>query len=99
MAKLTFINASKTVDVESGESILDAALRENVPIMHACGGFCSCTTCHILVQSGLENFEAPEENELDRLEYLDGRKPNSRLACQSKLKAGEASVEIVNLDL
>lgn len=99
MAKITFENASKTVEISEGESILDAALRENVPIMHACGGFCSCTTCHILVKSGLENFEAPEENEMDRLEYLDGRQPNSRLACQSKLKAGDAHVEIVNLDL
>lgn len=98
MPKVTFSNASKTIEVAAGESILDAALKENVPIMHACGGFCSCTTCHILVTSGLDHFEAPEENELERMEYLDERKSNSRLACQSKMKSGEAVVEIINLD-
>lgn len=88
---------NQSFDVPAGERILDVAIANDVPLMHACGGFCACTTCHVLVKSGMDQLAPPEEEELDRMETLDGRTDVSRLGCQSKI-LGDVVVEIVNLD-
>jgi len=95
MPKVKFLPANVVFDVKAGESILDIALNHGVPIQHACGGFCACTTCHCEVMEGQSNLEAPDSDELERLEVLDDRRPNSRLSCQSKVK-GDVTVFIVN---
>lgn len=80
------------------ERILDIAINNNIPIQHACGGFCACTTCHIIVKSGMENLSDKEEDELDTLERADGLTSESRLSCQAKLMKGDVVVEVVNID-
>ena len=95
MAKVKFLPSGVVCDVKAGESILDIALSHGVPIQHACGGFCACTTCHCEIVEGAANIEAPEEDELERLGVLDDRLPNSRLGCPSKVK-GDVTVRVVN---
>lgn len=100
MARVTFLPVSKTVEAKPGQSILDVALDHDIPLMHACGGFCACTTCHVRVQpggGGMQALSAPEDEELDRLESLTDGKANSRLGCQARV-LGDVTVEIVNLD-
>lgn len=91
--KITWPQFNKTVEVAPGTTLLDAALDHDIPLEHACGGFCACTTCHVHVKDGLANLSNIQEEELDRLEYRDGRSENSRLACQSKVY-GDVVVEI-----
>ena len=55
-------------EAETGESILDAALRNGVEIEHACEKSCACTTCHVLVREGYDSLEPADELEDD---YLD----------------------------
>lgn len=84
-----------------GESLLDIALSNDVPLAHACGGFCSCTTCHVKVLSGAQHLTAIEEDEHERMDSsLDQRFPDSRLGCQARIKSenGQIAVEIQNLD-
>lgn len=95
MPKVKFLPSGLVCDVKAGETILDIALSHGVPIQHACGGFCACTTCHCEIQEGLSNLEAPDSDEMERLEVLDDRTPNSRLGCQSKVK-GDVTVRVVN---
>jgi 2Fe-2S ferredoxin len=95
--KIKFLPSEFSCDAGKGESILDIALAEGVSIQHACGGFCACTTCHCEIIEGAQNLEAPDEDELERLGVLDGRTPNSRLACQAKLK-GDVVVRVVNAE-
>jgi 2Fe-2S ferredoxin len=95
MAKVKFLPSGVECEVKNGESILDIALSHGVPIQHACGGFCACTTCHCEVVEGLDQLEAPDSDELERLEVLDGRTPQSRLGCQAKVK-GNVTVKVVN---
>jgi 2Fe-2S ferredoxin len=95
MAKVKFLPSGIEVEVKGGESLLDIALSHDVPIQHACGGFCACTTCHCEVVEGGGTLEAPEEDELERLEVLEGRTEKSRLACQSKVR-GDVTVRVVN---
>lgn len=95
MPKVTFLPQGITVDAKKGESLLDLALEYGVSIQHACGGCCACTTCHARIESGFENLSQVDEDEAERLEYLDDPTPNSRLCCQAKVM-GDVTVQVVN---
>ena len=83
-------------EAQEGESILDVAITNDVPLQHACGGFCACTTCHVIVKSGAGFLSAMEEDERERIEHVSGLCAESRLGCQAKVHGGDVVVEIVN---
>ncbi len=101
--KVTFSNLDKTVEFEHGklpydehgepESILDVAMHFEIPVEHACGGKCACTTCHVIVESGDANLSEASDDELDRLDQAPGLTLHSRLACQAVVK-GDVTVRI-----
>jgi len=76
------------------ESILDAALRNNIMIEHACEKSCACTTCHVIVREGLDSLEEAEEQEEDYLDKAWGLEPESRLSCQAKVGTEDLVIEI-----
>ena len=84
----------KVIEAETGESILDAALRNGVEIEHACEKSCACTTCHVIVREGFDSLGAMDESEEDLLDRAWGLEPNSRLACQAILADADLTVEI-----
>jgi len=104
MPKVTFIKDGKetTVEFESGkleykehglpESFLDVAMNFGIPLEHACGGSCACTTCHLIVRKGGENLSDMEDNEADRLDTAWDLTTSSRLGCQAVIK-GDVVVE------
>ncbi|PTR12584.1 MULTISPECIES: 2Fe-2S iron-sulfur cluster-binding protein [unclassified Novosphingobium] len=62
--------------------ILDAGIDEVHGITN-CGGSCSCGTCHVIFDPETSRkLEPPHECELDLLEIVVDRQPESRLACQ-----------------
>ena len=93
MPKITFKNKNCSADVEKGLSVLDAALRFNVPLYHTCGGNCSCSTCRVLVLKGGENLSPMENAEAEILDSFDLKAPH-RLGCQAAVLKGEVEVEI-----
>lgn len=97
MPKITFLPMNTTLEVQAGESILDIALEHHVPVQHACGGFCACTTCHVRVKSGTQALSPMEEEEQERLERMGLLDETSRLSCQSKV-LGDVVVEVMNID-
>lgn len=90
--QIRFEPASETVDVDPAKipygdhgepgSILDVALQAGIELDHACGGFCSCATCHVVVKEGYETCSEPSDKELDQLDEAPGLTLKSRLACQ-----------------
>jgi 2Fe-2S ferredoxin len=96
MPKVTFLPMNETYEAKEGESILDVAIANDVPLQHACGGFCACTTCHVHVKSGLEHLSASEEEEEERLDRATQITLQSRLGCQAKIH-GDIVVEIQNI--
>ena len=96
MPKVTFLPMNQTVDAEMGESVLDVAIRHDVPLQHACGGFCACTTCHIEVKAGDEKLSPMEDDEEERLDRAVGVTLHGRLGCQAKVH-GDVTVEIQNI--
>jgi 2Fe-2S ferredoxin len=104
MPKVTFIKDGRktTVEFERGkldfkehglpESFLDVAMNFGIPLEHACGGSCACTTCHLIVREGGENLSEMEDNEADRLDTAWDLTTTSRLGCQAVIK-GDVVVE------
>ncbi len=66
-----------------------------IPLDHACGGNCACTTCHVWVKEGAENLSPMDDDEADRLDMAADLQLNSRLGCQAQItKPGKVVVEI-----
>jgi 2Fe-2S ferredoxin len=98
MPKVTFIKDGKatTVEFEAGklpyqehglpESFLDVAMNFGIPLEHACGGSCACTTCHLFIREGMQHLSDMEDNEADRLDTAWDLRTNSRLGCQAVIK-------------
>src|SRR5260370_2123373 len=73
--KVTFLPMNTTFEVDpaklpygrTGEpgSILDVALAAGIPLDHACGGVCACSTCPAIVRKGLASCNQPPQDELD----------------------------------
>ncbi len=95
MPKVTFLPMNTVCEAKSGDSILDVAIQNDVPLQHACGGFCACTTCHILVKAGEQSLSAMEDDEEERLDRATGVTLHSRLGCQARVE-GDVTVEILN---
>ena len=49
---ITFLPSGKTVSVSEGTTILQACIDNELHLEHACGGFCACTTCHVIIREG-----------------------------------------------
>ena len=81
-------------EAKTGETVLDAALRNGIDIEHACEKSCACTTCHVVVREGFQSLEASDELEDDMLDKAWGLEPNSRLSCQAVVADTDLVVEI-----
>ena len=90
----TMCPQGKTVEVEPGTSICDAALQNGIEIEHACEKSCACTTCHVYVREGFDDLPLPEENEEDYLDKAWGLEPDSRLSCQALVQNKDLVIEI-----
>jgi 2Fe-2S ferredoxin len=95
MPTVTFIvdGESQTVEFTRGalpythhgkpESLLDIAKNFGVPLEHACGGSCACTTCHVIIRQGAATLSEMQDDEADRLDTAWGLTTDSRLGCQA----------------
>jgi 2Fe-2S ferredoxin len=105
MSKITFIIGGRPRTVECDVtamrherhgrpgSLLDVALNFAVPVEHACGGNCACTTCHVIVREGGGNLSPMDDREADRLDTAWDVGPDSRLACQA-IVTGDVVCEV-----
>ncbi|MFK7853786.1 MAG: 2Fe-2S iron-sulfur cluster-binding protein [Granulosicoccus sp.] len=78
-----------TVDAKVGDSVMDAAIQNDIDdIVAECGGSLICATCHVYLDDETAAlYEEPDDMELDMLEGVAAeRRPNSRLSCQLIVK-------------
>jgi 2Fe-2S ferredoxin len=92
---VTFLPQDKTVQAGEGDTLLDCALDNDIPLPHICGGNCSCTSCHVYILQGKHNLSPIEEPEEYRLSTARNLQENSRLACQALLTGGDVTVFII----
>ena len=82
--KKIIVNSKKLLNDFDGVhgSILQIAHQSGIEIEHSCGGVCACSTCHVIIKSGLETCNEASDDEEDMLDLAPGLEPSSRLACQ-----------------
>ena len=90
MAKITYQEFDGTphmVEVKNGLSVMEGAIRNNIPGIDAdCGGSCACATCHVFVdEAWLGKLEPQDAQEKSMLGFAATVQANSRLACQLKV--------------
>ncbi len=83
-----------TFEAQPQESILNAALRNNISIEHACEKSCACTTCHVIIREGFDSLDEAAENEEDYLDKAWGLEAESRLSCQALVGDKDLLIEI-----
>jgi adenylate cyclase len=82
MYALRVLPDHETAPIADGQTILQATLSHCIPHVHACGGQAKCSTCRVVITSGLENCSprtAAEQVLATRLQLTD----DVRLACQT----------------
>ena len=79
--------AERFVEVDSGVSLMEAAVRNGVVAIEGeCGGACACATCHIYVPDEWRGLTGePSEHETMMLEFGTDVDARSRLGCQIKI--------------
>lgn len=82
------------VEADTGTTVLDAALRNDIIIEHACEKSCACTTCHLIIREGFDSLEESDELEDDMLDKAWGLEQESRLGCQAVIADEDLVVEI-----
>ncbi|MHB2208593.1 2Fe-2S iron-sulfur cluster-binding protein [Methylobacterium sp. CM6257] len=90
MPKITYVDQAgteRTVEGSVGATVMETALRNNVPGIDAeCGGACACATCHVYVADAwLEVVGKAQDMEQDMLDFASDVRENSRLSCQIKI--------------
>ena len=80
-------DAERFVEVDSGLSLMEAAVRNGVVTIEGeCGGALACATCHIYVPDEWRRLTgAPSEHEIMMLEFGVDVDARSRLGCQIKI--------------
>jgi 2Fe-2S ferredoxin len=101
--KITYLPMNVTVEVDPAKipysrdgrpgSLLEIALAHGIEIDHACGGVCACSTCHVVIKSGMSSMPGASEDEEDMLDNAPAVTPTSRLACQA-VPDGSADVVV-----
>jgi 2Fe-2S ferredoxin len=81
--------AAHAVQGELGESVMEAARRNNIDaILADCGGSMSCATCHVHIDPAWwDRVGPPREAEEIMLELAIDPDETSRLSCQIEVRA------------
>lgn len=82
-------------NVESGQTLLEIALKNDIELHHNCGGVCACTTCHLYVEKGMDFIDEITDKEEDFIDRAVNPRLNSRLGCQSLLLGEEGEVHVL----
>lgn len=99
MVKIRFLSADGAretiVEADAGVRLLDVAQAHGQPLEGTCEGAMACSTCHVhLVGGDVDKLPRPSDEEEDMLDFAAGANRTSRLACQVKLTADLASLDV-----
>ena len=101
MPKITYKDyqgTSKTIEVESGLSVMEGAIQKEIPGIDAdCGGSMACATCHVYVkEEWFDKLPKKEDGEEDMIDMAYEPNKYSRLSCQLTV-SDELEGLVVNL--
>jgi 2Fe-2S ferredoxin len=86
MPKIIFVNkdgSEKVIEARNGQTVLELAHQDDLPLEGACEGSLACSTCHVIVDPEFYNkLNSASEEEEDMLDLAFGLTQTSRLGCQ-----------------
>lgn len=86
---------TQTYHGKEGKIFLDFARDNEIDLEGACGGECSCSTCHIVLPKELyKKLPKISDDELEMLEFVLHREKYSRLGCQVHISKDMANQTI-----
>jgi 2Fe-2S ferredoxin len=98
MPKITIYNPRGELEAEGtaepGMNLLETSVKLGAKHGSACGGVCSCSTCHVWVKKGFGSLDDQEDGEADILDRAFDVKPYSRLGCQAHLADADVAYQI-----
>ena len=79
-----FSGNQKKIEVPNGLSVMEGAVRNNIPGIDAdCGGAMACATCHVYVkEEWFDKLSKKEDGEEDMIDMAYDPNKYSRLSCQ-----------------
>ena len=94
MAQVRLEPIGETVEVEAQSSLLSVLMHQDLDVLRECGGRGMCATCHIYVKAGMTSLSRVSRREMRTLEVITSCRPNSRLACQTRVQGEGVIVEL-----
>ncbi len=95
MAKIVRLEPiAQEAEVATNSNLLSLLLNKELDVLKECGGRGMCATCHIYIKSGMEGLTPINRREQRTLEVITSCKPNSRLACQTRVLDEGVVVEL-----
>ncbi len=82
--KVKFVPSQIEIEVQSGQTVMDAAHKNGVAIRSTCNGMPSCAECRVRVIEGDWNCSPPSRKELSLIGtgyYIDQRRLSCQLLC------------------
>ncbi|MCY7329454.1 MAG: 2Fe-2S iron-sulfur cluster binding domain-containing protein [Saprospiraceae bacterium] len=96
--KFKFEDKSIPVQTVTGSfqdmSVLEITEEYDVHLNHNCGGVCTCSTCHVYVESGEDFIEGISDKEEDFIDRAFNPRLESRLSCQCIILDEAAEITI-----
>ncbi|MGJ3247875.1 MAG: 2Fe-2S iron-sulfur cluster-binding protein [Elainellaceae cyanobacterium] len=80
--------------IETNGNLLSVLINKDLDVLKECGGRGMCATCHVYVNEGMSSLSTISRREQRTLEVITSCKPNSRLACQSRVLGEGIVVEL-----
>lgn len=94
MTKVRLEPIGEIVDVEAHSTLLSVLMHQDLEVLRECGGRGMCATCHIYVKEGMSSLSRISRREMRTLEVITSCRPNSRLACQTRVQGNGIVVEL-----
>jgi ferredoxin len=95
MAKIVRLEPiAQEAEVATNSNLLSLLLHKDLDVLKECGGRGMCATCHIYIKDGMKGLSAMNRREQRTLEVITSCKPNSRLACQTRVLGEGVVVEL-----
>lgn len=85
---------AQNTEIQTNANLLSALLQEDLHVLKECGGRGMCATCHVYIKDGMDSLSAVSKREQRTLEVITTARPNSRLACQSRVLGEGVVVEV-----
>jgi len=83
------------IQAREGDSLMESLRQHEWGVAAACGGLCSCGTCHVYIdEEWLDKFQETASDELDLLDEFDSTRSNSRLSCQLPVQASHDGLRL-----